>query len=85
MFTPVFLGSHLSHPCVRWFLIASCDDLSVTLQPVSRQGERKTVALAGSADILSFNFDNVLPGKYKGHLNLLLIICTEGKNLIILC
>ncbi|XP_023189394.1 LOW QUALITY PROTEIN: nodal modulator 1-like [Xiphophorus maculatus] len=47
------------------YCLASCDDLSVTLQPVSRQGERKTVALAGSADILSFNFDNVLPGKYK--------------------
>lgn len=85
MFTPVCGRSHLSHPCVRWFLTASCDDLAVTLQPVSRQGERKTVALAGSADILSFNFDNVMPGKYKGYLNLLLIIYTEGKNQIILC
>ncbi|XP_043969677.1 nodal modulator 2 [Gambusia affinis] len=47
------------------YCLASCDDLAVTLQPVSRQGERKTVALAGSADILSFNFDNVMPGKYK--------------------
>ncbi|KAG7214542.1 hypothetical protein INR49_023057 [Caranx melampygus] len=45
--------------------LASCDDLSVTLQPVSRQGERRTVALSGSNDILSFSFDNVLPGKYK--------------------
>uniref|UniRef100_A0A3Q3IUZ5 Prealbumin-like fold domain-containing protein n=1 Tax=Monopterus albus TaxID=43700 RepID=A0A3Q3IUZ5_MONAL len=43
----------------------SCDDLSVTLQPVSRQGERRTVALSGSSEILSFSFDNVLPGKYK--------------------
>uniref|UniRef100_A0A8C4ICK8 Nodal modulator 1 n=1 Tax=Dicentrarchus labrax TaxID=13489 RepID=A0A8C4ICK8_DICLA len=47
------------------YCLASCDDLSVTLQPVSRQGERRTVALSGSSDILSFSFDNVLPGKYK--------------------
>ncbi|XP_061578826.1 BOS complex subunit NOMO1 [Cololabis saira] len=47
------------------FCLASCDDLSVTLQPVSRQGERRTVPLSGSSDILSFSFDNVLPGKYK--------------------
>ncbi|CAN9509958.1 unnamed protein product [Ophioblennius macclurei] len=47
------------------FCLASCDDLSVTLQPVSRQGERKTVALSGSGDVLSFSFDDVLPGKYK--------------------
>uniref|UniRef100_I3KRK4 NODAL modulator 1 n=2 Tax=Oreochromis niloticus TaxID=8128 RepID=I3KRK4_ORENI len=47
------------------YCLASCDDLSVTLQPVSRQGERRAVALSGSSDILSFSFDNVLPGKYK--------------------
>uniref|UniRef100_A0A4W6C5S3 NODAL modulator 1 n=1 Tax=Lates calcarifer TaxID=8187 RepID=A0A4W6C5S3_LATCA len=47
------------------YCLASCDDLSVTLQPVSRQGERRMVALSGSSDILSFSFDNVLPGKYK--------------------
>lgn len=47
-------------------LAASCDDLSVTLQPVSRQGERRSVTLPGSGDTLSFSFDNVLPGKYKG-------------------
>lgn len=45
---------------------ASCDDLSVTLQPVSRQGERRSVALSGGGDTLSFSFDDVLPGKYKG-------------------
>uniref|UniRef100_H3BZK0 NODAL modulator 1 n=1 Tax=Tetraodon nigroviridis TaxID=99883 RepID=H3BZK0_TETNG len=45
--------------------LASCDDLSVTLQPVSRQGERRSVTLPGSRDTLSFSFDNVLPGKYK--------------------
>uniref|UniRef100_A0AAX7TYV8 Prealbumin-like fold domain-containing protein n=1 Tax=Astatotilapia calliptera TaxID=8154 RepID=A0AAX7TYV8_ASTCA len=47
------------------YCLASCDDLSVTLQPASRQGERRAVALSGSSDILSFSFDNVLPGKYK--------------------
>ncbi|XP_019744926.1 nodal modulator 1 [Hippocampus comes] len=47
------------------YCLASCDDLSVTLQPVSRQGERRTMPLTGSSDILSFSFDNVLPGKYK--------------------
>ncbi|KAK7913571.1 hypothetical protein WMY93_013782 [Mugilogobius chulae] len=47
------------------YCLASCDDLSVTLQPVSRQGERRTVALSGSGEILSFSFDNILPGKYK--------------------
>ncbi|KAF3843974.1 hypothetical protein F7725_016022 [Dissostichus mawsoni] len=47
------------------YCLASCDDLSVTLQPVSRQGERRTVALSGSNDILSFSFEDVLPGKYK--------------------
>uniref|UniRef100_A0A673C6F0 Nodal modulator n=1 Tax=Sphaeramia orbicularis TaxID=375764 RepID=A0A673C6F0_9TELE len=47
------------------YCLASCDDLSVTLQPVSRQGERRAVALSGSSDILSFSFPNILPGKYK--------------------
>ncbi|XP_034542714.1 LOW QUALITY PROTEIN: nodal modulator 1 [Notolabrus celidotus] len=47
------------------YCLASCDDLSVTLQPVSRQGERRSVALSGGGDTLSFTFDDVLPGKYK--------------------
>ncbi|XP_034043318.1 nodal modulator 1 [Thalassophryne amazonica] len=48
------------------YCLASCDELLVTLQPVSRQGERRTVTLSGGGDdILSFSFDNVLPGKYK--------------------
>lgn len=45
---------------------ASSDDLSVSLQPVSRQGERRMSVLQGGGDALSFSFDNVLPGKYKG-------------------
>uniref|UniRef100_A0A3P8TWT2 NODAL modulator 1 n=1 Tax=Amphiprion percula TaxID=161767 RepID=A0A3P8TWT2_AMPPE len=47
------------------YCLASCDDFSVTLQPVSRQGDRRAVALSGSSDVLSFSFDNILPGKYK--------------------
>ncbi|KAG7268727.1 hypothetical protein CRUP_012871 [Coryphaenoides rupestris] len=49
--------------------LASCDDLSVTLQPVSRQGDRRTVALSASGDVLSFSFDGVLPGKYKASIS----------------
>ncbi|XP_057699826.1 BOS complex subunit NOMO1 [Corythoichthys intestinalis] len=47
------------------YCLASCDDLSVTLQPVSRSGERRIMPLSGSSDILNFSFDDVLPGKYK--------------------
>uniref|UniRef100_A0A674CCU5 Nodal modulator n=1 Tax=Salmo trutta TaxID=8032 RepID=A0A674CCU5_SALTR len=49
----------------RVYCLANCDDLSVTLQPVSRQGERRSVLLSGSSDTLEISFDNVLPGKYK--------------------
>ncbi|CAL8358775.1 unnamed protein product [Boreogadus saida] len=49
--------------------LASCDDLSVTLQPVSRQGDRRTVALSASGDVLGFSFDGVLPGKYKASIS----------------
>uniref|UniRef100_A0A8C8JIX6 Prealbumin-like fold domain-containing protein n=1 Tax=Oncorhynchus tshawytscha TaxID=74940 RepID=A0A8C8JIX6_ONCTS len=49
----------------RVYCLANCDDLSVTLQPVSRQGERRSVLLSGSGDTLEISFDNVLPGKYK--------------------
>ncbi|CAB1344572.1 unnamed protein product [Coregonus sp. 'balchen'] len=33
------------------YCLANCDDLSVTLQPVSRQGERRSVLLSGSMSI----------------------------------
>uniref|UniRef100_A0A8C8C9B5 Nodal modulator n=1 Tax=Oncorhynchus tshawytscha TaxID=74940 RepID=A0A8C8C9B5_ONCTS len=49
----------------RVYCLANCDDLSVTLQPVSRQGERRSVLLSGSGDTLEISFDHVLPGKYK--------------------
>ncbi|XP_019905336.2 nodal modulator 1 [Esox lucius] len=47
------------------YCLANCDDLSLTLQPVSRQGERRSAPLSGSGDTLEFSFDNILPGKYK--------------------
>ncbi|XP_062304047.1 BOS complex subunit NOMO1 [Osmerus eperlanus] len=47
------------------YCLASCEDLSVTLQPVSRQGERRSVPLSGTGETLSFSFDDVMPGKYK--------------------
>uniref|UniRef100_A0A673H3X6 Nodal modulator 1-like n=1 Tax=Sinocyclocheilus rhinocerous TaxID=307959 RepID=A0A673H3X6_9TELE len=45
--------------------LVACGDLTVTLQPVSRQGERQNLQLSGSSEALSFTFNNVLPGKYK--------------------
>ncbi|XP_036381795.1 nodal modulator 1 [Megalops cyprinoides] len=49
--------------------LAACGDLTVTLQPVSRQGERRSVQVSGKADSLTFSFDNVLPGKYKASIS----------------
>ncbi|KAI7807708.1 BOS complex subunit NOMO1 [Triplophysa rosa] len=45
--------------------LVACGDLTVTLQPLSRQGERQNLQLSGSSETLSFTFNNVLPGKYK--------------------
>ncbi|XP_066546008.1 BOS complex subunit NOMO1 [Amia ocellicauda] len=45
--------------------LVACGDMTVTLQPVSRQGERRSVQLSGLSDTLPFSFDGVLPGKYK--------------------
>ncbi|KAA0713171.1 Nodal modulator 1 pM5 protein [Triplophysa tibetana] len=45
--------------------LVACADLTVTLQPLSRQGERQNLQLSGSSETLSFTFNNVLPGKYK--------------------
>ncbi|XP_009090374.1 nodal modulator 1 [Serinus canaria] len=43
----------------------ACGDLTVTLQAVSRQGEKRSLQLAGSKDSVPFTFEGVLPGKYK--------------------
>nr|XP_023680948.1 nodal modulator 1-like [Paramormyrops kingsleyae] len=45
--------------------LAACGDLTVTLQPVSRPGDRVNVQLSGRGDSLTFSFVDVLPGKYK--------------------
>uniref|UniRef100_A0A8C9RQ87 NODAL modulator 1 n=2 Tax=Scleropages formosus TaxID=113540 RepID=A0A8C9RQ87_SCLFO len=49
--------------------LAACGDLTVTLQPVSRQGERRNVHLSGRSESLTFSFDSVLPGKYKASIS----------------
>uniref|UniRef100_A0A8C0VKQ5 Nodal modulator 1 n=1 Tax=Cyanistes caeruleus TaxID=156563 RepID=A0A8C0VKQ5_CYACU len=43
----------------------ACGDLLVTLQSVSRPGEKRSLQLAGSRDSVPFTFEGVLPGKYK--------------------
>ncbi|NXK46178.1 NOMO1 protein, partial [Chauna torquata] len=45
--------------------IDACGDLMVTLQSVSRQGEKRNLQLSGNTDSVAFTFENVLPGKYK--------------------
>uniref|UniRef100_A0AAY4ATN9 Nodal modulator 1 n=1 Tax=Denticeps clupeoides TaxID=299321 RepID=A0AAY4ATN9_9TELE len=45
--------------------LVTCEDLMITLQPVSRQGDKKNIQLSGSSETLTFSFDNVLPGRYK--------------------
>uniref|UniRef100_H3AWF4 Nodal modulator n=1 Tax=Latimeria chalumnae TaxID=7897 RepID=H3AWF4_LATCH len=43
----------------------SCSDLTVTLQPTNRQGEKQGFQLSGKANSIPFTFENILPGKYK--------------------
>lgn len=50
------------------FCTDACGDLMVTLQSVSRQGEKRNLQLSGSMDSVAFTFENVLPGKYKGRI-----------------
>ncbi|XP_015215763.2 BOS complex subunit NOMO1 [Lepisosteus oculatus] len=45
--------------------LAACGDLAVTLQPVSRQGEKQSVQVSSGAEVAPFSFEGVLPGKYK--------------------
>lgn len=37
----------------------------MTLQSLSRQGEKRSLQLSGKLNSMTFTFDNVLPGKYK--------------------
>lgn len=43
----------------------ACGDLMVTLQSVSRQGEKRSLQLSAKSNSATFMFENVLPGKYK--------------------
>ncbi|XP_027276354.1 nodal modulator 1 isoform X3 [Cricetulus griseus] len=43
----------------------TCGDLLVTLQSLSRQGEKRSLQLSGKVNSMTFTFDKVLPGKYK--------------------
>ncbi|XP_069503150.1 BOS complex subunit NOMO1-like [Ambystoma mexicanum] len=43
----------------------ACGDLAVTMQPMSRQGEKRNLQLSGKSNSAAFMFENVLPGKYK--------------------
>lgn len=49
----------------RLFSADTCGDLLVTLQSLSRQGEKRSLQLSGKVNSMTFTFDNVLPGKYK--------------------
>nr|XP_033819638.1 nodal modulator 1-like [Geotrypetes seraphini] len=42
-----------------------CGDLTVTLQSISRQGEKRSLQLVEKTESVAFTFQNVLPGKYK--------------------
>lgn len=48
------------------FSADTCGDLLVTLQSLSRQGEKRSLQLSGKVNSMAFMFDSVLPGKYKG-------------------
>lgn len=48
----------------------TCGDLLVTLQSLSRQGEKRSLQLSGKVNSMTFTFDKVLPGKYKSKMGL---------------
>lgn len=56
-------GSQM-RPC-GVFSADTCGDLLVTLQSLSRQGEKRSLQLSSSVNSITFTFENVLPGKYK--------------------
>lgn len=56
-------GSQVKPSCL--FSADTCGDLLVTLQSLSRQGEKRSLQLSGKVNSMTFTFDNVLPGKYK--------------------
>ncbi|XP_075686281.1 BOS complex subunit NOMO3-like [Rhinoderma darwinii] len=43
----------------------ACGDLTVTLQSVSRQREKRSLQVSSKTEGVTFSFEDVLPGKYK--------------------
>ncbi|KAM9305783.1 BOS complex subunit NOMO3-like [Gastrophryne carolinensis] len=46
----------------------ACGDLTVTLQSVSRQREKRTLQVSSKTEGATFNFEDVMPGKYKASI-----------------
>ncbi|KAM4631893.1 BOS complex subunit NOMO1-like [Discoglossus pictus] len=46
----------------------ACGDLTVTLQSTSRQREKRSAQVSGKTETVEFNFENILPGKYKASI-----------------
>lgn len=46
----------------------SCGDLTVTLQSVSRQREKRSVQVSSKTEGVTFTFEDVLPGRYKASI-----------------
>ncbi|XP_057611952.1 BOS complex subunit NOMO1-like isoform X2 [Chionomys nivalis] len=61
------MGCNLWHISDLENLDDTCGDLLVTLQSLSRQGEKRSLQLSVKVNSMTFTSDKVLPGKYKGH------------------
>ncbi|XP_068100865.1 BOS complex subunit NOMO1-like [Hyperolius riggenbachi] len=46
----------------------ACGDLTVTLQSMTRQREKRTVQISSKTEGATFNFEDILPGKYKASI-----------------
>lgn len=72
-------GSQMRPSCL--FSVDTCGDLLVTLQSLSRQGDKRSLQLSGKVNSMTFTFDNVLPGKYKSKIlsqPLMALTCPHG-------
>ncbi|XP_072275070.1 BOS complex subunit NOMO3-like [Pyxicephalus adspersus] len=45
-----------------------CGDLTVTLQSMSRQREKRSLQIHSKTESVTFNFEDILPGKYKASI-----------------
>ncbi|XP_073447228.1 BOS complex subunit NOMO3-like isoform X1 [Aquarana catesbeiana] len=46
----------------------ACGDVTVTLQSMSRQREKRTLQISSKTEGATFNFEDILPGKYKASI-----------------